>query len=124
MPFVSLFQQVLLPIKSMIQNEFAKTVLEYGMFNTGDKVVVGVSGGSDSVCLLHLLSGLKKLRLELIVAHFNHRLRGKESERDEKFVKKTSEELGLPFVSDSASMGFINLAGAALTQEITHLPSL
>jgi len=77
----------------MIQNEFAKTVLEYGMFNTGDKVVVGVSGGSDSVCLLHLLSGLKKLRLELIVAHFNHRLRGKESERDEKFVKKHQKNL-------------------------------
>jgi len=106
----------------MIQNEFAKTVLEYGMFNTGDKVVVGVSGGSDSVCLLHLLSGLKKLRLELIVAHFNHRLRGKESERDEKFVKKTSEELGLPFVSDSAdTISFKNREGLSVEDAARQL---
>ena len=53
-----------------------------------ESVVVGVSGGSDSMFLLHLL---KKLPCKLIIAHVNHQLRGKESDLDEEFVKKSSK---------------------------------
>lgn len=70
------------------------------MFNPGDKVIVGVSGGSDSVCLLYLLSSLKKYRLKLVVAHLNHGLRGRESARDEKFVEQTALKLGLKYICD------------------------
>ena len=84
----------------MIQTELLKTIEEYKMFNTGDKVVVGVSGGSDSVCLLHLLYSLKKYRLKIVVAHLNHGLRGNESDRDEKFVEETALKLGLKFFSE------------------------
>jgi len=76
------------------------------MFDPGDKVIVGVSGGADSVCLLHLLYSLKKYRLKLIVAHLNHGLRGKESDRDEKFTEQTALKLGLKFVSERCDTSY------------------
>jgi tRNA(Ile)-lysidine synthase len=58
------------------------------------KLIVAVSGGADSVALLHLL--LEAGRGNLIVAHFNHRLRGKASDGDAAFVGKLAAKLGLP----------------------------
>lgn len=64
----------------------------------GSKIVLAVSGGPDSVFLLiKLLEIDKELKLKLIVAHFNHGLRGKESENDAKFVRKLAEKYDLPF---------------------------
>jgi len=64
---------------------------------TGSKLVVAVSGGPDSVCLLHLLSSLKdKLGLTLHVAHLDHQLRGKESSADAEYVATLAQKLGLP----------------------------
>lgn len=73
---------------------------KFSLFEKGDKVVVGVSGGKDSVFLLHLLLNFRsKFGVsEVICAHFNHMSRGKESERDEKFVRNLSEKLGVPCV--------------------------
>lgn len=59
--------------------------------------VVAVSGGADSVSLALALNDLKqrkKLNLRFVIAHFNHNLRGKESDEDEKFVKKLAEKFG------------------------------
>ena len=64
-------------------------------------VIVGVSGGSDSMALLYYLLSLTKndnkseFNFKIIVSHVNHLLRGKESFRDENFVRKVCEELGL-----------------------------
>lgn len=71
---------------------------KFSLFEKGDKVVVGVSGGRDSVFLLHLLLNFRsKFGVsDVICAHFNHMLRGKESERDEIFVRNLSEKLGVP----------------------------
>ncbi|HCC08272.1 MAG TPA: tRNA lysidine(34) synthetase TilS [Clostridiales bacterium] len=64
------------------------TIQEYDMINKGEKLVVGVSGGADSMSLLHVLSALKnKYNIEVIVVHVNHGIRGQEADRDEKFVK-------------------------------------
>lgn len=64
----------------------------------GESVVVGVSGGVDSMVLLHMLDRLKEdLRLKLTVAHINHNLRGRASDSDEKLVRETSKKLGLEF---------------------------
>ncbi|HBB37275.1 MAG: tRNA(Ile)-lysidine synthase [Candidatus Moranbacteria bacterium GW2011_GWC1_45_18] len=64
---------------------------------SGGKIVVGVSGGPDSVCLLDALYKLKnKYDLEIIVAHVNYSLRGKDSEKDEALVKKIAEKYSLP----------------------------
>ncbi|MEE9168025.1 MAG: tRNA lysidine(34) synthetase TilS [Candidatus Neomarinimicrobiota bacterium] len=60
--------------------------------------IVAVSGGPDSVALLDLLSGVaSRWDLKLGVAHFNHGLRGKESDADERFVRELAEESGLAF---------------------------
>jgi tRNA(Ile)-lysidine synthase len=77
---------------------FQKTVDQHGMFRAGDAVVVAVSGGPDSVALLHLLCELREARpLQFSVAHFDHGLRGRESAEDAIFVGNLAEELGLPF---------------------------
>ena len=68
----------------------------------GETVVVAVSGGADSTALLLALDDLKsrkKLEHEFIVAHLNHKLRGKESDLDAKFVRKLASNCGLEFVS-------------------------
>ncbi|HUU62609.1 MAG TPA: tRNA lysidine(34) synthetase TilS [Dehalococcoidia bacterium] len=63
----------------------------------GRKVLVGVSGGPDSVCLLHILDQLKdSLGVRLHVAHLNHMLRGIESDADASYVKELSDTLGIP----------------------------
>lgn len=65
-------------------------------------VIVAVSGGADSVSLLLALAELrkrKKLELRFVAAHFNHGLRGKESDEDERFVKEMAAKLGVEFVS-------------------------
>lgn len=68
------------------------------LLSRNEAVVVGVSGGPDSVALISILRALScDLNLQLYVAHFNHRLR-KESQQDEKFVKDLSHKLNLPFV--------------------------
>ncbi len=80
-------------------NKVKKTIKEFNMLNKGDRVVVAVSGGIDSVVLLHALAGLAaEYKLSIIVAHFNHCLRGRESDRDEAFVKRLAGKLGLKFV--------------------------
>ncbi len=74
-----------------------RTVERYDLLRPGDRVVVGVSGGPDSLCLLHLLVQLQEpYRLALHVAHLNHRLRGAEAEADAAFVARLAADWGLP----------------------------
>ena len=85
-------------IVSDIKEIVARTVEENGLLEKGDGIVVAVSGGADSVALLRFLEGEKeRCGLDLVVAHFNHHLRGKASDGDEEFVSSMAGELGLPF---------------------------
>ena len=60
----------------------------YELLPAGTHVLCAISGGADSVCLLHLLNRLRgELDLTLTAAHYNHKLRGEESDRDEQFVR-------------------------------------
>ena len=73
-------------------------ISRYNMFSQGSRVGVAVSGGADSVCLLHVLRELAPrwdLRLELL--HLNHQLRGAASDEDAEFAAKMATEMGLPF---------------------------
>jgi len=84
-----------------LAGELPEAVLAYArrqqLFTGGDRVLVAVSGGPDSVALLHLLLRLSpKLGLELGVAHFDHGLRGKDSQGDADFVADWARRLGLP----------------------------
>ena len=75
-------------------------VERYNMLEVGDRVVVGVSGGADSVCLFYVLHELKKMYgLELYVVHVNHGIRGQEADEDENFVKELCELHGIQFCS-------------------------
>lgn len=72
-----------------------KTVKKYNMLSKGDKVLIGVSGGSDSVFLLYFLYSVReKYSLSLHVAHLNHGFR-KEAEREADFVKGLAKSLGI-----------------------------
>ena len=71
------------------------------LISPGDKVLAAVSGGVDSVVMLHILLSLRQdFPCELAVAHFNHRLRGEESDRDAEFVKAMAQEMNLLFFYD------------------------
>ncbi|MDI6703274.1 MAG: tRNA lysidine(34) synthetase TilS [bacterium] len=73
------------------------TITQYNMLELEDKVIVAVSGGPDSVSLLHILWCLKdKWRLNLHIAHLNHSLRGEEAEKDACFVKGLAKRYGFP----------------------------
>lgn len=78
-----------------------ETIAKYGMLKKGDGVVIGVSGGPDSVALLFLLNSLKKeFSLTLHIAHLNHKLREQESEQDSCFVNDLGERLKIPVTVD------------------------
>jgi len=74
------------------------TIKHYDMLHPGDRVLVAVSGGPDSVCLLRVLLSIKNMDLELVVGNLDHGIRKRGSKADSAFVKKISKELGLPFV--------------------------
>jgi len=68
------------------------------MFDSGDSVLVGLSGGPDSVALLHLLTEIApEYSLKIGVAHLNHSLRGESSERDAEFAEELAKNLNLPY---------------------------
>lgn len=72
------------------------TIFQQGLFERGAKIVIGVSGGPDSVCLLDVLEKLRsKYDLQLIIAHVNYGLRGKDSDKDEKFVRNLAQKNNL-----------------------------
>jgi tRNA(Ile)-lysidine synthase len=75
------------------------------LLKRGQAVLVAVSGGLDSMALLHLLHELSsRHRWHLTVAHFNHRLRGRSSDADEKLVRQTAAAMRLPFVAGRANV--------------------
>lgn len=77
-----------------------KYVEKWHMLEKGDKVIAGVSGGADSICLLFVLMELQKqIPFEIVVVHVNHGLRGAEADADEKYVKDMCEKHHIPYVS-------------------------
>lgn len=78
-------------------------ILEYG-----DSVILGVSGGADSICMLHVLHELKdRFGLSLKVVHVNHHIRGDEAQRDADYVKHECDKLGILFVQIDADVPLI-----------------
>jgi tRNA(Ile)-lysidine synthase len=75
----------------------AQTIERHAMLARGMKLGVAVSGGADSVCLLHVLLELApRWQLRLSVLHLDHKLRGEESAGDAEFVRELAGKLGLP----------------------------
>ena len=88
-----------------MKNKILGTIKKYNMIQNGEKVVLAVSGGPDSICMLDILNDIKNdlsidLKFEIIVAHVNHMIR-EEAEDDERYVKKYCEEKQIEFYSKS-----------------------
>jgi len=87
-------------------NRIGETIARYYLFSPGQIVGVAVSGGADSVCLLHVLLELRsRWELVLKVLHVNHALRGEESRQDEEFVRELAGRLGLSCWISAAPVG-------------------
>lgn len=89
---------------------------EYGMLPPGGKVLCALSGGADSMCLLHLLASLAgEVGFSLSAAHYNHHLRGAESDADENFVRAWCAQHAIPLTVDG---GDVALRAKAQSQGI------
>lgn len=82
-----------------MEEKILKTIKEYNLIEDGEKVVVGVSGGPDSITLLNVLLEIKQEKVidfELVVCHVNHGIR-KEADADEEYVAEFCEKYNVPF---------------------------
>src|SRR6516165_6073363 len=101
-----------LPAKLL--DKVAEIITRYSMIAPGSRTGVAVSGGADSVVLLHLLHQLaKQFATSLTVLHVNHGLRGAESDGDEEFVRQLAASLDIRFFSERPSLRQGNLEETA-----------
>lgn len=100
------------------ESTMAQAFNKAGISNSGEVVVMAVSGGSDSLAMLFAASRLKKrLGFELHGAHLNHRLRGDDSEKDADFVASTFQSLGIEFTLGSKDVGILKMTGDMSLEE-------
>ena len=95
---------------------FAETIKKSTKINElikkGDSIVVGVSGGPDSVFLLYFLNSLREeLKLKLTIGHLDHMLR-KDSPKDAEFVKKLGDKLGIPVITGRINVKLLSKNGS------------
>ena len=108
-------------------NKLLTFVRQQNMIGPGDKVTCAISGGADSVALLFALYLLKdKLNIRLSAAHFNHHLRGEESQRDENFVRDFCDRYDIPLTVGHGTIvpGKKGLEAAARDARYAFLRSL
>ena len=108
-------------------NKLEAFLRQYHMIDAGDHIICAVSGGADSMALLWAMYLLKdKLDIELSAAHFNHHLRGEESDRDEAFVRDFCDGYGIPLFVSSGNVvaGKKGLEAAARDARYGFLRSL
>ncbi len=103
-----------------LEKKVRETIQKYNMLSDGDGVLVAVSGGPDSVALLHILFRLRKeLGLRLEVAHLQHGIRGEEAQKDAALAAHVAKKLSLPF-----HLKEVNLADMKLTRGKGNLEAM
>src|SRR5690349_2989093 len=91
------------PAVARVLERVTATAREHAMVSDGDLVMVMVSGGPDSTCLIHSLHLLRRLlKIRLAVVHVDHRLR-QDSAKDAAYARRQAERLRVPFVLRTAS---------------------
>ena len=88
-----------------MRDKVLKTINKYNLINDGDKVVLGVSGGPDSIAMLNILNDIKNdknlhMNFDIIVAHVNHMIR-EEAIDDQRFVENFCKKIGVSFYAKS-----------------------
>ena len=82
----------------MLIDKVKKNIVKYELLQKGDKIVVGISGGADSICLVHILLALKdEFEIEIYGVHINHGIRKETARRDEEYVRAFCEKYRIPF---------------------------
>lgn len=95
-----------------------ETIEEYSLLDGVSSVAVGVSGGADSMCLLHILSSLKdKYDITLKAVHINHNLRGEEAKRDEELVRAYCLESNIELSVHSVDVNSLSVKLGIGTEE-------
>ena len=80
---------------SLVEEQVYNCIKKYKLINENDKVLIGVSGGPDSICILHVFNKLKSvLKIEIYVAHVNHMIR-KEADKETEYVKEFCKNLNV-----------------------------
>ena len=103
---------------SPLEQRVLRTIKKYGMISPGDHVLAAVSGGADSVAMLHMLHGLRKpLGIKLSIAHMDHRIRGEESRRESAFVQELAAGLGIACVAEARDVPEHKAASGLSLQE-------
>ena len=86
-------------VMSLLVETMKRAIQDFSLLNSGQTIVVAVSGGADSTVLLHTLAALRKeLQIGLIGAHLNHGFRGEEADEDAEFVRDLCSRLSVPSV--------------------------
>jgi tRNA(Ile)-lysidine synthase len=99
-------------VKMKFLKRIQQTIERYGMLAIGDTVVVGVSGGPDSMALLFALHQLQDdYQLSLWASHYNHKLRGKESDQEAEFVKFQADRIGVPLLVEDDDGSLLKTKG-------------
>lgn len=92
---------ILLLVKKMYSELIYSHIVKKGLVEDGDRLIVAVSAGPDSMCLLHYLIALKQRiqysHIELFVVHVNHHTRGGENEDEEALIRNYCKDYGIPF---------------------------
>lgn len=101
--------------------QMLETIKEYGLVSRNDAVLVALSGGPDSVALFEGLLRLRKeLSFSLTAAHLNHRLRGAESDEDERFVRSLAERRKAPLIVEARQVGRMREKKGGSLEEIAR----
>ena len=78
------------------EKQIRETIREHNLIQKGDHIVIGLSGGPDSVCLFHVLLGMaEEMNLSIHPVHINHKFRPGAAEADQEYVEKMCESFGL-----------------------------
>jgi tRNA(Ile)-lysidine synthase len=95
-----------MPTSTDLYNRWLAETRKHPFAHAGDRIGAAVSGGPDSVLMLEFLARMAgDVGFQLAVVHFNHRLRGSESDEDESFVRGLADQYGLPFFRGEARVG-------------------
>ncbi len=90
---------ILIDMKEHIMNKVERALIDHIGVKPGDRIIVGVSGGADSVSLLRVIHELSiKLELSIYAAHYNHGIRGESADRDSRFVSELCAGLNVPVI--------------------------
>ncbi len=106
-----------------LYSDVLKLIQRHRLLSGARAVVVGLSGGPDSVCLLDLLALMLErgeLDAALHAAHLNHGLRGEESNADERFARELAESMAVPITVDARDVGAVRAAEGGSIEEVAR----